>query len=366
MFKIIFIKILGGAIRLPQTKRRSPPMKNKIICPKCGYDKIVKFGKYPKTGEQKYRCKRCLCQFINGHTWKEKPRYPLTKYGLCPKCGARLEQRKMNKNTIQLRCSNRPFCKYTISYHFKLKTFFNLALSSENFFSLPKFFKFPIKTVLKAVKFSLILNLPARKIKEELGGKPSHVTIIKWTCKFAYLFSLFYNNHHSLSISADVWHIDDTIVKIKGVKYRLFIVFEPTSRLVLSWFLSPTKDKNACMMTLKLALKFTGKIPNLIISDNAEYISSAIKELFDSNVKHLRIGLFTKGEFSNNLLERFFSNIKSKFKNRKCLRSFKNALAIIGGIIVIYNFTKHSAISTSPALKAGIKWQNSYLFKILN
>ena len=33
--------------------------------------------------------------------------------------------------------------------------------------SLPKFFKFPIKTVLKAVKFSLIFNLHARKIKNK-------------------------------------------------------------------------------------------------------------------------------------------------------------------------------------------------------
>jgi hypothetical protein len=66
--------------------------------------RIVKFGKYSKTGEQKHRCKRCLYQFINGHTWKEKPRYPLTKYGPCLKCGAWLEQRKMNKYTIQLCC----------------------------------------------------------------------------------------------------------------------------------------------------------------------------------------------------------------------------------------------------------------------
>jgi transposase-like protein len=140
-----------------------------------------------------------------------------------------------------------------------------------------------------------------------------------------YTSSLFYNNHHGHSIAADVWHIDDAIVKIEGVKYRLFRVFEPTSRLVLSWFLSPTKVKNACIMTLKLALKFTGKIPNLVISDIAEYISSAMKELFDSNVKHLRIGLIAKVEFSNNFLERFCSNIKSTLKSRKCLRSFKNA-----------------------------------------
>ena len=134
IFKIIFIKILKDIWGLPPFKRRSPPMKTKITCPKCGHEKIVKFGKYPRTGEQKYRCKRCLCQFINGHIWKEKTRYPFTKYALCPKCGAHLEQRKNNKNTIQLRCSNRFFCRY----------FFNLALPS-----LKERFFLPIKSKFK-------------------------------------------------------------------------------------------------------------------------------------------------------------------------------------------------------------------------
>jgi len=45
--------------------------------------------------------------------------------------------------------------------------------------------------------------------------------------------------------------------------------------------------KYSFLLNLELALKFTGKRPIVIISDNTEYIRSAIEELFGNSVKHI-------------------------------------------------------------------------------
>ena len=58
--------------------------KTKIKCPKCNSQNIYKFGKDPKTGNQKYQCKDCKHQgtFLDPVNRESKKGYPR-----CPLCG---------------------------------------------------------------------------------------------------------------------------------------------------------------------------------------------------------------------------------------------------------------------------------------
>lgn len=105
-----------------------------VSCPRCSSTNLYRYGKHPQTKEQKFICKSCKHQFVPGHSPS-----PRAHYGFCPNCGRRLQLRKRNRNTIQLRCSGRPLCRYSISRPLNLKRFFALATTNPSFFSLPKF-----------------------------------------------------------------------------------------------------------------------------------------------------------------------------------------------------------------------------------
>jgi transposase-like protein len=56
----------------------------KIICPQCFSKDLHKFGKDPKTSDQKYRCKHCKRQFTTNSNSSQRERKPYPK---CPICG---------------------------------------------------------------------------------------------------------------------------------------------------------------------------------------------------------------------------------------------------------------------------------------
>jgi transposase-like protein len=149
-----------------------------------------------------------------------------------------------------------------------------------------------------------------------------------------------------------VWLVDDSVVKIRANKFRLFVVLGYTERVVLAWYLAPTKDKEVAKKVLNLALSFVKEKPSIIVSDFAQVIEEATKEIFGGSVLHVKVRLFkNKGCFSNNRLERFFSTIKERFKLRKQPKSFLSAKLQILIIITIYNLTLHNSVGKAPIEK---------------
>jgi DNA-directed RNA polymerase subunit RPC12/RpoP len=55
-------------------------------CARCG-GPVWKFGRDPRSAEQRYRCKRCLHQFIPGRPARPRHQHPKV---VCPKCGANM------------------------------------------------------------------------------------------------------------------------------------------------------------------------------------------------------------------------------------------------------------------------------------
>jgi transposase-like protein/DNA-directed RNA polymerase subunit RPC12/RpoP len=319
------------------TSAGKPSKYPNVFCDRCGSNHVIKYGKEQKTNLQKYKCKICGKQFVPERT--KKPTKHI--HGNCPLCSSRLDLRKSNKNSIQLRCSKR--CGFTISYNKKLKKFFYQALTNKNFFKLPKFFRYPQEIILFALRLYFVHKLSLRKIQKEIKLQfpqyktPSHVAIIKWANKLSYLLSLAYINKNIVSTGKwFVWLTDETVIKINGSKYYLIVVMDHNSGCVLSWFLSPTRDAQAISYALKLAVQLTNSYPQIIISDHAQNIQLAV-QLTLPYTNHIQTDIYSSSNYSNNKLERFFSNIKQKIKQRNGFRSEISAVAWLTIFFTLHN-----------------------------
>jgi len=225
---------------------------------------------------------------------------------------------------------------------------------NEDFFKIPKYFKYPVSLVFKALKMYFIYKLSLRAIKRELSlvypKAPSPTTILKWVRNLGYFFSLLSSNKFvEVKNPSKIWLVDDSVIRIRGRKFRLFVVLGYSERVVLAWYLSATKDKEAVKKVLMLALQFNKEKPSCIVSDFAQNIQEAVREVFGDSVLHIRVRLFKRGDcFSNNRLERFFSTIKERFKLRKQPKSFLSAKLQILIIIALYNLSPHNSIKEAP------------------
>jgi len=125
------------------------------------------------------------------------------------------------------------------------------------------------KSSLGLLGYAMNLGYPLRDISKnfyfELGIKVSNVTIIKWSRKFACLFSQ-YTDKVSLKLSK-TWHIDETVIKINGKKHWIYVVLCHKSRFVIAWYLSKTRSIEAAVKVLRLAIEKAGFKPNRLISD---------------------------------------------------------------------------------------------------
>ncbi len=97
--------------------------------------------------------KKLITKNINVKSAKRTFKIKTYKHGNCPMCGSRLDLRKSNPNSNQLRSSNRPHCRFTISFNKQLKQFYHQAIKEQkNFYKLPKFFKFTQEVILIRIK----------------------------------------------------------------------------------------------------------------------------------------------------------------------------------------------------------------------
>jgi transposase-like protein len=197
--------------------------------------------------------------------------------------------------------------------------------------------------ILFALRSYFVHKLSLRKIQKEIKLQfpqyktLSHTDIIKLANKLSYLLSLAYINKNIVSTGKwFVWLTDETVIKINGSKYYLIVVMDHNSGCVLSWFLSPTRDAQAISYALKLAVQLTNSYPQIIISDHAQNIQLAA-QLTLPYTNHIQTDIYSSSNYSDNKLERFFSNIKQKIKQRNGFRSEISAVAWLTIFFTLHN-----------------------------
>lgn len=216
----------------------------KVKCPKCQSSKIYKFGKDPKTGNQKYQCQDCKYQsaFLDPVNFKPKKDYPS-----CPLCGSATYLHHDYKYYSNFTCRK---CYHS---HFIIKPTCIDDSSSSTLIGKTNFkrLRFPVFIVMQVLMMFYVCNSPARKIsrflKLSFNVTISHVTICRWVKCFAPMFQeKSFSYISQLDFNSDEWHIDETCIKIKGVKHWLWLVIDSETRFIIAFHISKQRTRCKC------------------------------------------------------------------------------------------------------------------------
>ena len=155
----------------------------------------------------------------------------------------------------------------------------------------------------------------------------------------------------ALNFNSDEWHADETVVKIQGQKYYLWLILDGETRFVLGFHLSPHRDSPQAFSILE-AVKPLGK-PKAIVTDRYNAYRVPVKALHE--VEHIRVESF-HDDITNNLIECFNKQFKAWYKSKQGFASFASANNLISMFIFFYNFVRpHSALNNlTPAQCAGL------------
>lgn len=200
-----------------------------------------------------------------------------------------------------------------------------------------------MQTPKQAVAFALRMKtkskLSAELIMEEIekifGIKRCATSIYYWIKKFSKLFDLL--DKIPLRNISPRLHMDHTQVKINGETFYLWACKCPKTKLIVGWYLSPTKDlRNAIMFIWNTKRKLLPTHQLLeTVSDGEQTFRRAVIEVFGHSVKHYCYHGF-KDKKNNNTIERFF-RLKD---NLPQFRSVEQANNFFKRFIVMYNLKK--------------------------
>ena len=194
--------------------------------------------------------------------------------------------------------------------------------------------------------------------------KVSHTTISNWCKSFAPMFdNIRLELISALDFNSDEWHVDETVVKINGIKYYIWFIVDSETRFVLGFHLSPHRDSPQAFTLLNSA-KELGE-PRSIVSDRYAAYKVPVKSIF-KNVSHIRVESF-KDDISNNIIESFNHQFKTWYKTKQGFNSYTSANNLISTFVFFYNFVRpHSALNgMTPAQVAGLNLTKSQKRKYL-
>ena len=337
---------------LPERRRVLMAKLYQVCCPKC--NNKTDFYRYGKDahGHQKYQCKKC------GHQWApETPErvYTRTKnYPACPVCGKATFLHHDREHYTHYTCSDKK-CRHSV---FVPKPTAISAPSMSKLFGKTDFkrMRYPVHVILMALSMFYLGKNSFRNIalilRTVMNVRVSHTTISNWCTNFAPMFqNMAIQLIPALNFNSDEWHADETVVKILGEKYYLWLILDSETRFVLGFHLDRHRDSPQAFTILE-AVKPLGS-PGAIVSDRYFAYRMPVKTLH--GVQHIRVESF-HDDITNNLIECFNKQFKAWYKTKQGFSSFASANNLISMFIFFYNFVRpHSALNgLTPAQCAGL------------
>jgi len=217
--------------------------------------------------------------------------------------------------------------------------------------------RYPVHVILMALTMFYLGKNSFRNIalilRTVMNVQVSHTTISNWRTHFAPMFqNIAIQLIPALNFNSDEWHADETVVKIQGVKYYLWLILDSETRFVLGFHLDRHRDSPQAFTILE-AVKPMGT-PQAIVSDRYFAYQMPVKTLH--GVRHIRVESF-HDDITNNLIECFNKQFKAWYKTKQGFSSFASANNLISMFIFFYNFVRpHSALNNlTPAQCAGLR-----------
>ena len=160
-----------------------------------------------------------------------------------------------------------------------------------------------VRTNPAVVRYALYLYFNSRSLRlaaKSLSpiAKRSHVAIWKWVQQY----SDYTNNYRTDRRLVRAIFVDETLVRIDGIDYWLWIAYEPALNSCLMMHLSRERTLFVCYRFFKQLQKRYGRKP--IFTDGAGWYNEACNWL---RLKHYVYGIELK-----NLMERFIQHIKDR------------------------------------------------------
>lgn len=329
-----------------------------ISCPKCNNNQnFYRYGK-DSDGFQKYLCRECNHQFAPDRpsvTRKGEGQIDGRRYPVCPRCGKASFLHHDYQHYSNFRCGDKR-CNHSF---FVVKGNAVTESSMSQLFGKTNFkrMRHPVFLIVTALSMFYLGKNSFRNISLILrtvwNVKVSHTTISNWCHNFAPLFdNMRLQLLPALDFNSDEWHMDETVVKIAGVKHYLWLIMDSETRFVIGFHLSPHRDSPQAF-TLLTEASHLGN-PNALVSDRYSAYKVPSKSVF-SDAKHIRVQSF-KDDISNNLIECFNKQFKAWYKTKQGFSSLKSANNLISMFIFFFNFVRpHSALNgQTPAQVAGL------------
>ena len=149
----------------------------------------------------------------------------------------------------------------------------------------------------------------------------SHETIRQWALKFGQEFAN--RIRRRLPRAGDKWHLDEVVIKIGGVKHRLWRAVDQTG-MVLDVLVQSRRDKRAAKRLLRKLLKRQCRAPRVMITDKLPSYGAAKREVM-SGVEHRQHkGLNNRAENSHQPTRRRERQMK-RFKSARQAQCFLSA-----------------------------------------
>ena len=239
----------------------------------------------------------------------------------CKKCGAQhFYKDGKNKQGIQrYKCRN---CGFRFVW--------TSDLPKRHFFSCIMGFAVRIYTDLRK---GISLRGVAETLKDAFNIDVSYETIREWV----------HSAKRSISrrkiVRATDWHADETCIKICGLKFWLWIVYD--SEGVLAWHISTKRlHKDACIVMRK-ALDVAGVRPAKITTDGLYQYQSAIKNVMGWEWhEYKKRHIIDSGIGKNAVIERLNREVKRRLKWFSTFQSMEGALTFLGLWFYHYNQRK--------------------------
>ena len=278
-----------------------------VSCPKCNNKTdFYRYGK-DKHGHQKYQCRKCRHQFALD-TIPGRPGRPRRKaYPVCPVCGKATFLHHDMEYYSNYRCCDKK-CNHSM---FVPKPTAISAPSMSKLFGKTDFkrMRYPVHVILTALTMFYLGKNSFRNIalilRTAMDIQVSHTTISNWCTRFAPMFqNIALQLIPMLNLNSDEWHADETVVKIQGQKYYLWLILDSETRFVLGFHLSPHRDSPQAFSILE-AVKPLGK-PRAVSDRYAAY-RMPVKALH--GVEHIRVESFCD-DITNNLIECFYRTVQ--------------------------------------------------------
>ena len=172
-------------------------------------------------------------------------RHRMKDYPLCPVCGKATFLHHDKEHYRQYRCCDK---KYSHSF-FVPKPAAVSAPSMSKLFGKTDFkrMRYPVHVILTALSMFYLGKNSFRNIalilRTVMNVQVSHTTISNWCTKLApMLQNIALQLIPALNFNSDEWHADETVVKIHGEKYYLWLILDSETRFVLGFHPDRRRD----------------------------------------------------------------------------------------------------------------------------